>query len=82
MIYSSSAAAADAANTRLFLERTANNAAMGTNERLEEINKNIEEMKALMYDMVMIMKYTHQAAYAQAKIQKAYEETLEDGKSA
>lgn len=81
MIYASSAAAADAANTRLFLERTAHNAAKGTNERLEEINKNIEEMKSLMYDMIMIMKYTNQTAYAQANLQKAYEETLVDGES-
>lgn len=69
-------------NKRLAAERIAYNTTKGTNDRLDEINKNLEEMKAIMYDLIMIMKYTNQTAYAQAKIQKAYEETLDDGESA
>lgn len=69
-------------NKRLAAERIAYKTTASTNEILREINKNLDEIKAIMHDLIMIMKYTNQTAYAQAKIQKAYEETLDDGKSA
>lgn len=74
--------AAQEANKRLAAERIAYKTTASTNEILREINANLEEMKSLMYDMCMIMKYTNHTAYAQAKIQKAYEETLGNGESA
>lgn len=57
-------------NKRLAAERIAYQTTAGTNARLDEINKNLEEIKSIMHDLIMIIKYTNQTAYNQYLIQQ------------
>ena len=63
-------------NKRLAAERIAYKTTAGTNDRLDEVNKNLEEIKALMQAILMVMKYTNQTAYNQYLIQQKLSEDL------